>query len=304
MSTAACAIQVDYWFEEITDEMAEEVAASGLPALVGRLRGLKPFPRTALRLLELAGDPGHATAEIVRVIEGDPGIASRVLRAVNSAAFGLPSKCASVARGVTLLGARTISEIASAFAMFDMFSATGPAAALREHALAVAALGRALATDVRRLRGIDLFTCGLMHDLGKLLMLQVDQGQYEPMLAATAGAGALHQGERDRYGYDHALLGAHLLAAWNVPEPVPKAVAWHHQIARALSAGGDIADIVAVVAAADELAYLPSPTPDPVALEALAGLPAFRHLGLDAVTLCTRWEHFARARADVADLAK
>jgi HD-like signal output (HDOD) protein len=72
------------------------------------------------------------------------------------------------------------------------------------------------------------------------------------MVAAAAGTpDQLHLREREFLGYDHAVLGGHVLAKWGLPDPVPKVVAWHHQPARAYQQGGPVAVLVAVLRIAD-----------------------------------------------------
>ncbi|HEX2671898.1 MAG TPA: HDOD domain-containing protein, partial [Polyangiaceae bacterium] len=81
----------------------------------------------------------------------------------------------------------------------------------------------------------ELFTCGFLHDIGKLMMLDTEGEKYAELVRNYGGApDQLHTHERRIFGFDHALLGAHVLKAWNIPEPVPKVVLYHHAPQRAL----------------------------------------------------------------------
>jgi putative nucleotidyltransferase with HDIG domain len=155
---------------------------------------------------------------------------------------------------VRLLGTRAIGEMATALAalqMFDTNSAQG--VALKDHATAVAAVGRHLASKLG-LPVDDVYTCGLLHDIGKLFLLQDSWSNYEG-LCDGKDPDCAHDHERERYGYDHAVLAGHILKNWQIPDPVPTVVAWHHQFARAVNEGGPKARLVALVRLADAIIY-------------------------------------------------
>jgi putative nucleotidyltransferase with HDIG domain len=195
------------------------------------------------------------------LIEEDPALASRILRVANSAAFHARVPCASIQDAIVRMGARTVADLASGMAAMTAFAdLKGAGKAVREHCVGTAAIVRALA--YRMSDGVDpavAFLAGLLHDIGKLLILQTRHQSYAELVAATAGTpDELHLQEREFLGYDHAVLGGHVLAKWGLPNPVPKIVAWHHQPARAYQEGGSVAALVAVVRIADVIDTLVS----------------------------------------------
>jgi len=294
-------LQVDFWFAENNDLLAEEVAASGLPAIMAKLHGMKPFPAAARELTRIIRNDDHDRAEVVKVIESDPGLATSVLRAINSAAYGLRRECTSVAHAVVLLGSRSIGELASGLAVLDQFSGLGPhGAAIRDHSLLVAAYCRRLSPLAPSLAKVDVFTCGLLHDIGKLFQLQVDQGEYDKVLDLAAGSpDALHEIERDRLGYDHAVLAAHVMTDWGIPEPVPRVVAWHHQPERAYHEGGVVGDMVAVVRLADRLSYEAMTTENELLRASVAGERECEYLGVSAAQLEAVWAELCAIAGDL-----
>ena len=105
---------------------------------------------------------------------------------------------------------------------------------LLEHATVVGSLCRYLAVHLG-LPHDELFTCGFLHDIGKLMLLDTEGEKYAELVRNYGGApDQLHIHERRVFGFDHALLGAHVLKAWNIPDPVPKVVLYHHAPARAM----------------------------------------------------------------------
>ena len=61
--------------------------------------------------------------------------------------------------------------------------------------------------------------------------------------------------ERAFAGYDHAVLGAHVLERWKLPDDISKVVALHHQPGRAFAAGGNVALGVALLRLADDIEF-------------------------------------------------
>ncbi|HEY5956983.1 MAG TPA: HDOD domain-containing protein, partial [Polyangiaceae bacterium] len=64
-----------------------------------------------------------------------------------------------------------------------------------------------------------------------------------------------HLRERELVGWDHAVLGAHVIEHWQLPREISQVVAWHHQPGRAFVQGGSIAQSVAILRLADRIDY-------------------------------------------------
>lgn len=232
-------------------------AGGALAAIVGRVQGLKSFPDTAQRLLSIICDPDHRSSQVVSIIETDPELTAKVLRLINSGAFGLRGNCESVERCVVLLGSRQVAELAAARLALDQFEGSGKLGkVIRLHSVSVAALSRRLARSRPLLSGIDTFTPGIIHDLGKLLQLQVDQGQYAELLrCAPHEAETICQLERAHLGYDHSMLAAYVMIGWNLPEFLRTVIALHHNQDAAWKYPSRVVEAVAVLRLADHLDY-------------------------------------------------
>ncbi len=251
-------IAEDLWFGDAgADTEAERAAAESMVARVARILDLRPLPVAAQRLMSITRNPDYRVSEIERVILADPSLSARVMRIVNSAALGLRAHCTSIQHAIVILGGRALCDLAFSLVVFGLGARSDGSLAGRisTHSSAVAVLARRLAL-LLGLGASDLFTIGLFHDLGKLLELQLGAEAYGQLFEPAPEADALHLREREELGYDHAVLGGHILRAWQIPEPLPTVVAWHHQPERALAEGGTLADQVALTRVADRLAYL------------------------------------------------
>jgi putative nucleotidyltransferase with HDIG domain len=156
------------------------------------------------------------------------------------------------------LGSRTVSEIVVSLATLGLFAdaKNGFGASFRNHCVGVAAIARVLGTEWRY-RGVEhVFLSGLMHDIGKLLAMQVGEIRYEALdPSALASPDQVHVHERAFAGYDHAVLGAHVLGLWKLPDDIAKIVALHHQPGRAFESGGNLGIGVALLRLADHIEF-------------------------------------------------
>jgi HD-like signal output (HDOD) protein len=90
-------------------------------AHVESLPSLSPILERAVRLTE--ADEASA-AEIADLIGSDPSLAAQVLRLVNSAAYGLQHRVASIRQAVVLLGFDVIKGLLLGAAVFDIMQET------------------------------------------------------------------------------------------------------------------------------------------------------------------------------------
>jgi putative nucleotidyltransferase with HDIG domain len=244
----------ELWFGEDDANAITAQAAASFAAVLADLEGLRPFSDVARRVLEYVANPNFEVARLQGIMEQDPALATKVLRLANSAAFRGREACASIGQAIMVLGSRTLSEVATSLSMMSMFSdLSGVGRLVRDHCVSTAALVRALALH-RANAGPNCYIVGLLHDFGKLLLIQAQPATYLKIHGhEIADADIIHLREREVLGFDHAVLGAHILKKWALPDPIPKIVAWHHQPSRALAAGGDVALYVALVRLAEKV---------------------------------------------------
>ena len=286
----------ELWFGTPGDDAElEERAAASMAAVAARVLGAKPFPAAAKRLEELTRSPNAKIQQVVGVLESDPGLSMRLLRLVNSAGYALRVRCTSVRHAASLVGMRRLHQLATTAAVLDLFDGDRPVVrTLLTHAAIVGAISRYLAVHVD-LQPDELFTCGFLHDIGKLMLLDAEGEAYlELVTQAGDQPDTLHVLERERFGFDHAVLGAHVLKSWRIPNPVPRVVAWHHSVGRAYQGDPTTAATVQALRLADSLSYL---VRAPDAAEALAKATesdAARYLGISEPQLAAMWQDLAR----------
>jgi len=103
-----------------------------------------------------------------------------------------------------------------------------PAGELWRHSLAVSVAAKGLAAELKLPAADEIFTAGLLHDVGKLILGHFVQEDYPEIERALAQGMTFEAAEAAVLGIDHAEIGARVLAQWSLPENIVHAVRWHH----------------------------------------------------------------------------
>jgi putative nucleotidyltransferase with HDIG domain len=293
-------VDEDLWFGSFDEDAAEKAAADSMFAVAGQIIGAKPLPESARRLAELSSKDTAHMRDMVQVLEQDPGLSAKLLKVVNSAGFGLRSPCTSIQQATTLVGTKHLHQIATTAAVLDLFDLEGQLSIrIIEHSAVVGAFCRYLGTHLA-LPAEELFTAGVLHDIGKLMLLDSMQDRYQSLLEDTLGQrDRLHPLERAELGFDHGLLAAQVLRKWNIPEPIPKVVAWHHEPARAYATSSVLSAMVQTLRFADLLECALTNGATPEAVSDLVKCEAASYLDISEAQLGIMWDDLVSLHAGV-----
>jgi HD-like signal output (HDOD) protein len=204
----------ELWFGEDDPKASDDAAAASLAAKLAELEGLRPFPAVVQRVMEYVNRPDFEVRKLETMIEEDPALAAKVLRVANSAAFAGSQPVSSIREAAVRLGARQVSDVAASIAAMAMFKdVKGVGRTVRDHMVTTAMLVRVLGSRKERASAAGYLT-GLLHDMGKLLLLQTEDQSYEDALTKIVNSDEAHLRERELLGFDHAVLGGHVLKQW------------------------------------------------------------------------------------------
>ena len=299
-------VQSHLWYVDEHPAHSNDLAAHRLAGAVLLSAKIRPFPVVARQVLSLLGDEDYRTADLEGVIMKDPALSATFLRIANSALYRSLVPCESVLMACARLGRNAVREIVVGVATMDMFrDVKSRGATMRNHCAGTAAIARTLADEWHLRSGDQLFLTGLLHDFGKLLCMQAGIESYDGLPPDSLDSpDRLHLIERDRLGYDHAVLGAHVLHAWKIPEPISQVVAWHHQPARAYAGGGTVGMQVALLRLADRLEYRlrHDSAPNEGVIDDLSTSDEARHMGFSAADLRSTWQQMIDSRDEVLAL--
>ncbi len=181
-----------------------------------------------LRLLREDADMNHVAERLL----ADPGLSVRILKTVNSAAFGLRQEVSNLGHAVSLLGRSRVEALVLTAAVGDTLPA--PAGIDLDDFWDTSARRACLARLIAKNRDpsveMQAFTAGLLQDMA-VPVLALSKPDVYPELyrsAATEEGPPLHEVERDSLGYDHAQVGAMMAESWDLPEGLITAISDHH----------------------------------------------------------------------------
>lgn len=199
--------------------------------------GLITLPDVYLRISRLLDDPNSSAADIARVVAADPSFTVRLLRVANSPIYKTAQAVSTVSRAVTVIGMAQIANLALSMSVASSFeglpnSLVSPANFWR-HSLYCALAARHLAKVMGRCDSGALFTAGLLHDIGELVIFNrlPEQAREALMLVLDSGDELpVHQAEQQVLGFDHAEVGAEMARQWHLPTLLEECIAFHHHI--------------------------------------------------------------------------
>lgn len=219
----------------------QPVMAATAQTLVKDIGGLVSLPEVVSRVNEMVDDEHSSAKEIGDVIAHDPALSTRLLKIANSPMYGSSRQIESIARAVTMLGTKQIRDLALSSMAAKAFDGIPndliSVGDFWHHSIYCALLARAFANKTKAIDGDTLFTAGLLHDIGHLVLFnRVPQKAHDIILLTIQGEASLSliDAERKILGFDHTEIGAELAKNWHLPEVLIECIAYHHEPANAV----------------------------------------------------------------------
>lgn len=248
---------------------------------------LPPLPGSVLKISSLLQDYNVSQRKIAEAIGYDPMLASRILRLANSPIYPFQQSVTSLSTAVNAVGNRAIYEMVLASIVADTFGREIRNSVIgREiwlHSLAVAIGARELSTILQMRSTEEAFSCGLLHDIGSLLLSRANSALYTEIFNQCEHHD-LSSMESEVYGFDHAQVGAVAARRWNLSESVCLMILHHHDPSKS----PQTFFMTHIINVADNLAYLKNqklPLDDEFLTSA-----SVERLNLKAAQLETVWE--------------
>ncbi len=199
---------------------------------------LPEIPSIVYELNEVIADPFSSAEDIAQVVNKSPSLASLLLRIVNSAFYGFPGKIEQISRAVALIGSKEISSLALGISTMRLFDEIPKeiidVQAFFKHSLACGILSRILAAHLNIGQTEQLFVSGLLHDIGRVIVLKYFPKEATAMLAdAQSSKRRLYDIEFDTLRCRHTHVGRDLFRKWKLPYSLENCVYYHHTPSKA-----------------------------------------------------------------------
>jgi HD-like signal output (HDOD) protein len=170
-------------------------------------------------------------AEISKYISRDPALTAELLKHVNSAYYGLPSRVNGIPQAVKMIGLRSLHHLLYSFGFHLILDQHHPRMkSLWDHSLRTAFYAFLLARDRKRRPDIldDVYVTGILHDLGFIVVSTLKPSTQEKMrrfcMEKNIASSVL---ERFSFGMNHAEVGALIAEKWNFPNQLVEGIRYH-----------------------------------------------------------------------------
>jgi putative nucleotidyltransferase with HDIG domain len=197
------------------------------------LDDLPSLPAVVMELLGSIDQENVDISVLAKKVSYDQALTAKTLRLANSSTYGLQVKVTTIQQAMTFLGFQATRNLIIAVAVTGCFpSGLCPGfddKAFWRHSIATAACARVLARRVR-LNQDYAFTAGLLHDIGRLVLVSKHPQRYQQVISERAAQDCdLVEVERALLGVDHVAAGVALAEHWNFSDTMRQAIAHHHE---------------------------------------------------------------------------
>jgi putative nucleotidyltransferase with HDIG domain len=202
-----------------------------LTSILAKVKDLPPLPGVVMKAIEMILNPDASIRNLHTVISQDQALSAKILKIVNSAMYSLRSEVSTVSHAISILGINTLKSVLMAASIDNIFQSAKDLGKklMSDHSWGTALASRAIAQRVRYENPEEALVCGLMHDIGKpILMQNFGQRYYEIISEVYRGSSTFHQLEIQHLGFSHAEVGMLLARKWNFPPQLAEAVGYHH----------------------------------------------------------------------------
>lgn len=194
------------------------------------------FSSAVINLLGKLRNPDVSVNELATELELDPGLHIRVLKTVNSSAFGLSRKVSNIKHAVNLLGRARLESLVLSVTVKNNLATQQQASWLDMQefwkiAARQAAVARILATALHPNTQSDVFTIGLLQNMAIPILANREGERYHTLYQQWQTEEIdLAEQELQLFGIDHATLGAQMAEHWGFPESLIAGIGEHHEL--------------------------------------------------------------------------
>lgn len=226
-----------------------------LEKALARVTELGSLPEVTTRIVQVVENPKATAHDMHELVKSDPALATKILKVVNSAFYGLPSQISSLDRAIIMLGLSAVKNIALAASLTRFFKAEPistqfEARDLWKHSIAVGVCAKVIA-DKAKCAQEEAFVGGLVCDVGLMAMQQIMADKLrlcaETCISNPQDYVAL---ETEIIGADHQCFGDALASRWKFPPALRTSIAYHHE---PLVLNAEFKRLVSVVYIADTI---------------------------------------------------
>lgn len=214
----------------ITDNDDHQIS---LEEVINKINELPMLPNVAKEMLSDLNNDDISLDLIIEKVSLDQALAAKVLRLANASIYGANSKVVTVHQAVAMLGIKNLKNLIR----LSIFTKHLPTAACKgfdnkaywRHNIATAICAELISRTLH-MKHDFAFTAGLLHDIGRLVLVSRFPKKYSEVIAcAKRSDTTLLEAERSVLGVDHVAVGLVLALQWNFADAIQDGIRGHHE---------------------------------------------------------------------------
>lgn len=192
------------------------------------------LPTVYLKFIQTLDNPNTTASEIAAAISLDPAASAKVLKVANSSMYTFRGRVSTISQAIFNIGFVGVKNVVLSMGLMELFTSMNynnrfSAVELWKHSLAVGVIASKIATSVPKVKNDDYFLAGVLHDIGKLFLLNTYKHDYiEAVNYAYKKKIHIREAEQLRFGISHCEAGAILAEKWSLPMVLRRAIRNHH----------------------------------------------------------------------------
>jgi HD-like signal output (HDOD) protein len=229
-------------FRRPRDNQQQSAVQGGVKESILHSLGLKSvpiMPGAAQEAFRVATNPNAEAHDFIDLLQGDEGLSSRVMKIANSVFYDRGGGSKTITDAVNVIGIVELRNLINATALAGLFPVRHQLRAeFWGHNIATGITAKVVARALFPPLVDQVFLAGMMHDVGKLLILQQHVDNYERVVKKGLADG--HESsvaEREVYPFDHSQVGQLIAEKWNFSPDLCEAIGEHHKPWRDIEAG-------------------------------------------------------------------
>ncbi len=233
----------------LTEAQSYPQTREKMKILIEKIDRLPTVPDILSRVLAITDNPDSTSRDLMNVIVHDPAISAKVISIANSSYYSFANRVVNLSHAISLLGFNVVKNITIGLSVFSCFHdpyspLSNKVNDLYIHSFAVGFAADGLAKRTTAVDSDSAFLTGLLHDIGKMVLIKLLDLNYNNILEiALDQKKGLERVEKEVLGFDHADAGAWLVKKWGLPDVFVTTVQHHHVTAPEV---GDMRSLIAL----------------------------------------------------------
>jgi HD-like signal output (HDOD) protein len=227
--------------------------------ILEKLNDIPTLPIVATKVSELINDPNSSSGDIADVLKKDQVLTAKVLKLINSPYYGIPGEVTDIKRALAYLGFNTLAQLVLSVSVISLFTDKKNSRFSMQdfwkHALGTAVVSEVIAKKVEYPKPEECFTCGLLHDIGKIVLLKIAPDEFTKVVTLTEKEKiSFAEAERRLEVPNHGYLGEYIADKWRLPMVIRMSIRYHHtDVANMETMLASIKPAVQIVSLANQL---------------------------------------------------